>query len=1003
MNVSAIIPGHNTADAIASAIAALRARSSPTLKYQHAAECAGLMLGSGEDARPLLNLLEDERAPELAPVTIAESIFESATIPTCALPSAWVELWPEIEPRLTQFLQALEAQSCTPLLARRAQIILERLIVEHTTERPLTVGTTHAIRVEVTAPLPEVVASAERLHCTVECEGKPLGTLELPVCDGRVTRYVLADAIAAEFAWPILGCFFEHGVYRELSVEWEPTGLLISRGALRLWAGLPNKEAFWPQAQNWIGWTVFLQEIWGRPDWPSSRFYDPQSIDEPAPTRQVEDGQLTVEISEELPNVETTCAELEVILAVGGAAIGSVIIPVKNNRATAQELRAALTTATGFELCRAGVREALLGQSFRRWDNSSFPFYAGKPLFLNMDKEENGQVILSHLLNDSSLRARLGAAAKRRNDPALPANEQTLVLGRRSPTVFGASASRRAVLPAATASELIEAAAIFSEPVIFEKPKNETGRSLKSDRSVESNGRLQQIIYTPEVIVRSSASLSPMTTTGNELKAQQPQPRAHDRAHFETLFAKQPDPWKYTSAYEQTKYEQTLSLLPPEPIERALELACAEGHFTIQLAPRVNHLLATDISQIALDRTAERCASMKNIEYQRLDLVRDALPGRFNLIVCSEVLYYVGGLAEMQTVARKIAEALEPGGCFLTAHAHAVVDEPDRPGFDWDDFPFGAKVIGEVFASTPPLQLVRELRTPLYRIQLFQRVDSNENSSQLSDPQIIELAEQPVLPTPEVAAHIRWHGGQVHRSNAPEIVTRRLPILMYHRVAPAGSTAMARYRVTPEAFETQLQYLHETGYYSITLDEWQTAVFSRRPLPGRAILLTFDDGHWDFLTHAWPLLQRYGFSATVFLVADQIGRTNAWDQIYGEELPLLGWEEIRELQAAGVEFGSHSASHRHLTGLSSAEIVREAIRSRAVLERGLGIPVRAFAYPYGAEDRVVQHLIGACGYVFGLSCRPGPAGFQSSLLALPRIEITGFDTLREFVTKLVVD
>jgi peptidoglycan/xylan/chitin deacetylase (PgdA/CDA1 family) len=223
---------------------------------------------------------------------------------------------------------------------------------------------------------------------------------------------------------------------------------------------------------------------------------------------------------------------------------------------------------------------------------------------------------------------------------------------------------------------------------------------------------------------------------------------------------------------------------------------------------------------------------------------------------------------------------------------------------------------------------------------------------------------------------------------------------MYHRVAPTGSAAMTRYRVSPEAFEEQLSYLRNAGYYSVSLEDWRVAVEAKKPLPGRVVLITFDDGYVDFLTHAWPLLRRYGFSATVFLVTDGIGQSNAWDWVCGEQVPLLGWEELYQLEGEGVEFGSHSASHRLLTTLSPAEVVREGARSRTMLERRLGVPINAFAYPFGDTDRVVQHLIGACGYIFGLSCRPGLSRVEDSLLALPRIEVTGSDRFREFIAKL---
>jgi peptidoglycan/xylan/chitin deacetylase (PgdA/CDA1 family) len=103
------------------------------------------------------------------------------------------------------------------------------------------------------------------------------------------------------------------------------------------------------------------------------------------------------------------------------------------------------------------------------------------------------------------------------------------------------------------------------------------------------------------------------------------------------------------------------------------------------------------------------------------------------------------------------------------------------------------------------------------------------------------------------------------------------------------------------------------------METWQQAIATKTPLPGRAILLTFDDGYLDFFTYAHPLLQAYGFSATVFLVAERVGKSNQWDEIYGESVPLMDWVQIRQLQAQGIEFGSHSTTHRPLTALSVPE------------------------------------------------------------------------------------
>jgi peptidoglycan/xylan/chitin deacetylase (PgdA/CDA1 family)/glycosyltransferase involved in cell wall biosynthesis len=238
--------------------------------------------------------------------------------------------------------------------------------------------------------------------------------------------------------------------------------------------------------------------------------------------------------------------------------------------------------------------------------------------------------------------------------------------------------------------------------------------------------------------------------------------------------------------------------------------------------------------------------------------------------------------------------------------------------------------------------------------------------------------------------------------NTRNFQTFQLPILMYHHVAPTGSAKFTRWRVTPEAFEQQLRCLQDAGCYSITLEQWRTAMIAKTPLPGKPVLITFDDGYLDFATYAFPLLKRYGFSATVFIVADFAGKTNRWDSIfdYGEDLPLLNWKQIEQLHAEGVEFGSHTFSHRPLTSLSPAEIVREASQSRAIMERELGIPITTFAYPYGDLDPLVQYLIGTCGYDVAVSCRSGYSSFQDPLLQLSRIEIEGTDSLEEFKNKI---
>ncbi len=561
---------------------------------------------------------------------------------------------------------------------------------------------------------------------------------------------------------------------------------------------------------------------------------------------------------------------------------------------------------------------------------------------------------------------------------------RNILLGRRSGPIDSA-VSRRAELPLANVSALLEVSAHQEEPVL---------------QFFRQSSAPERVIYAPDLCwkVPDSKSTRRDNAIGNHDRAIA---WRYDRSYFEAVFARSADPWRYTTEYEQIKYAQTFALLPERPLARALEIGCAEGHFTMQLAQRVSDLVTADISHIALERAAARCAGLQNVSFLQLDLKRDPLPGTFDLVVCSEVLYFMDDCETLIAACRKLIDALERGGYLLVAHANLVVDEPGTTGFDWD-FPFGARTISDVIQRFKSVALRKEIRTPLYRIQLYQRRPRLRLPFRRSKANVTRFAEPLALPHASVATTIRWNGiketDKRHKESA--VTTSSLPILMYHHIGVHSGGRNARYWLDPRQFEEQLSFLRQTGYYSISLDQWQAAMEQHEPLPGRAVVITFDDGYRNFLTEAWPLLKRYGFTAAVFLVSAQIGQTNTWDRCSTETVPLMDWGEIRQLRAAGTEFGAHASNHVRLTSLSPIEIVREAIESRLSLEKGLGERISAFAYPYGAEDPVIHHLVGACGYRFGLTCRSGKSGLWDRPLVLPRIEIRGDENFADFVLKL---
>jgi len=211
----------------------------------------------------------------------------------------------------------------------------------------------------------------------------------------------------------------------------------------------------------------------------------------------------------------------------------------------------------------------------------------------------------------------------------------------------------------------------------------------------------------------------------------------------------------------------------------------------------------------------------------------------------------------------------------------------------------------------------------------------------------------------------------------------RLPILMYHkidRLPPPPGARHPRNYVLPEQFEAQLVALRRWGYQTISFGDWLAYRRGAGALPRRPIILTFDDGYRSTYEIAWPLLQRHGSTATVFLVSDLIGKTNAWDADEIQE-PLLGPAEIAEMRAGHIEFGSHTKTHAALTTLPLPRAQAELRDSRTALERLVGDPVRVLCYPYGKHNPAVRTLA-------------REAGYEAAVIARRRLNSAATDPLR---------
>lgn len=248
-------------------------------------------------------------------------------------------------------------------------------------------------------------------------------------------------------------------------------------------------------------------------------------------------------------------------------------------------------------------------------------------------------------------------------------------------------------------------------------------------------------------------------------------------------------------------------------------------------------------------------------------------------------------------------------------------------------------------------------------------------------PDVLESSAPEVLEPP--GSTLRFSTGR----RGPD--TASLPILTYHRVhrVPRGAGGNALpFSLAASAFEEHLATLRALGFASATLHDWRAAMVHHRPLAKRAVAFTFDDATADFAELAWPLLKRYGFRALLLVPTDAADSGEYLDRLTGERHRALSWSDLVALQEDGVEVGCHSRSHPFLTRLSPVRVVEELASSRARLQEKLGRPIHTLAYPFGDENALVRHLAGACGFVYGLTCRSQASSLWDDLLSLPRLD-----------------
>jgi glycosyltransferase involved in cell wall biosynthesis len=324
----------------------LKADDLITRMYHFVIWCAGVLIGQGKEASGLLEHLKNKTAEHLDGNLAGQILTDSLIIPAEKEQNSWHIHWKVIEDNLKCFLSDLEQQTYSTSIADKACAVIEHHVILQSAAhiKQQQVGKSFAVQIDLESPVPgiEMPVDAERFIGIVWLQEKILDLIELPVTDRFLAVTIIKNAVATKLSWQILYYFFLKNVYPFHQQTCQ----------LKLTEEIHDK----------IGWEFFLQELWNKPLWTNKIFYDPHADRKEKALKMEADDEIFIEISEALPSIKTRSSELKIHYFVGGVHAGIALCRPNGRSVTPQMIRAAITLAGGYELCRLVVREAVVGQ-----------------------------------------------------------------------------------------------------------------------------------------------------------------------------------------------------------------------------------------------------------------------------------------------------------------------------------------------------------------------------------------------------------------------------------------------------------------------------------------------------------------------------------------------------------------------------------------------------------------------------------------------------------------
>ena len=214
-----------------------------------------------------------------------------------------------------------------------------------------------------------------------------------------------------------------------------------------------------------------------------------------------------------------------------------------------------------------------------------------------------------------------------------------------------------------------------------------------------------------------------------------------------------------------------------------------------------------------------------------------------------------------------------------------------------------------------------------------------------------------------------------------------VPVLNYHKIENKHHSLS----VPIADFEQHMAWLSERGYHTITPDELYAFITEGKALPDNPVMITFDDGYSDNYLNAYPIMKKYGFTGTIFVVTSFLGKYNGY----------MTWEQAKELSDNGFSIESHTISHKSLTELTDDQLREELRESRQVLADKLGKSADYLAYPTGTYNLHIAQMVKEAGYKAAFTIRYDNVSRDTNVYAIERVPIFHTEhTNRDFLDRL---